>query len=167
MSPEASLLDDEAARLWRWAYRGECFGEELFDGLADANEDSVLRDDLRVLARLEAEMSSVVRDMLISRRIVTNGEERSREAGRDAATAARRGSWHEFLALLGHATAPAIERYRRLEQLSSGRGRQVARLLIAHEEALHAFAEASSPTERADVRQRVANVRAALRDLQR
>lgn len=157
MTKEDWPFDEDIAKLWRWADGGECLGEVRFDGLAEASPVRCATTCASSLA-LKSRSRSRSAPQPCWRGWVSSGADAAHEAQRE-------GSDAFLLLLLRDATGPAIDRYRGLHSASAGPPQQVAAVLIAHEEALHAFATAGSPTDRDAARSAVAAVRATVRGL--
>jgi hypothetical protein len=135
--------EDEFARLLVWAYRGEVQGEAMFDALAGAWAVEGRGRDLLVLAELERQMALALVPLL--RRYALDGgdDERSRRVGRESAAAIAGAGWDDFLNQFAPATDAALERYHRLRDLAPEPERVIDEL-IAHEEALQAYAAAAT-----------------------
>ncbi len=138
---ETRPSDEEFARLLVWAYRGELQGEAMFGALAGAWAIDGRAEDLLVLAELERRMACALVPLLRRYSLDGGDDERSRRAGRESAAAIAGEGWDDFLDQFAPATDAALARYHRIRDLAPDRDRVIDEL-IAHEEALQAYAAA-------------------------
>lgn len=130
----------EFARLLARAYRGERTGEAMFRALADSAEVASQAKKLRMLQELENRMGDALHSLLLECGIDGGDDNRSRRAGAENAERLAGTSWESFLDQFAPVTAEALERYHRIRDLATDGENTVLRQLIAHEEALRAFA---------------------------
>jgi hypothetical protein len=139
---DSESVAPEFARLLAWAYRGELSGESMFDALADAWAGEPREGKLRTLSELERGMAAALLPLIKEWTVDGGDDERSRQSGRDNAIGLAGNSWESFLRMFGPATTEALEKYHLLKRMSPDQEDITLKLLIAHEEALLAFAEA-------------------------
>jgi hypothetical protein len=125
------------------AYRGEVRGEALFRALAEVAAFADHRHELETLALLEAQTAASLRPLVERLSLPAEPQESDRAIGRRMAAAGADYSWRDFLGLFAPTTANAIEQYRRLGELVDESDRAIVDDVVAHEEALQAFADAS------------------------
>ena len=138
---ETARGDEEFARLLVWAYRGELVGEAMFGALADAWAIEGRGEQMLVLAELERRMALALVPLLRRYSLDGGDDERSRRTGRESAAAIAGKGWDDFLKQSAPATDAALARYHRLRDLAPDPDRVIDEL-IAHEEALQAYAVA-------------------------
>ena len=129
-------------KLLAWAYRGEVSGETLFAELAELFAKDGHRSKLEVLSRLERAMARALSPLLVRYGVDGGDDERSRQRGCDNAAVVAAQGWRAFLEQFGPVTENALRRYRALVQSCPDGTNPTFDLLIAHEEALQAFAAA-------------------------
>lgn len=134
------------ADLVRRAHEGEVLGEALFARLAESEDDADRRRMLAAARLLEAQTRLVARDLASSLGVDVdggNGADEARAAGERTAEALARLPWGERMG----AVAAGTGMYRSLyEDLAAALGEDhgAVQRLLAHERALHAFAESES-----------------------
>ena len=136
------MTDPTFSKLLAWAYRGEISGKTLFAELAEAFADQGHRAELEVLSSLEHAVAQALVPLLARYAVDGGDENRSRERGRENAAAIGTQGWQTFLEQFGPVTEDAITRYKALAQSCPDGSDPTLDLLVAHEEALQAFADA-------------------------
>jgi len=133
--------EDGLAELWAKAYQGEVLGELLFAGIAEELDDPDHAAKMRMLATLERRTKEATAPAL-ERAGITTAPDPETEATAAALLPAALGlSWRDLMGTVGPITAQFIPLYQRIGELCPAE-RETADLLVAHEEALRAFAEA-------------------------
>lgn len=140
--PDAAPSPSEFARLLAWAYRGEMRGESMFGTLAHSWAAEPHAEKLRKLTELERRMAAALLPLLQEYSVDGGDDDRSRRTGRDNGAELAGNSWESFLTQFGPATTEALEKYHRLSRLAPDHENVALKQLIAHEEALRAFAQA-------------------------
>lgn len=123
------------------AFRGEVRGEALFRVMAEALPDHAA--ELETLRLLEVQTGDAARGLVERLGGDAEPKDDDRDVGRRLAEASIALPWDEFLGMFAPTTEAALARYRRLRELAADEDKPVADELIAHEEALQAFADAS------------------------
>jgi hypothetical protein len=123
------------------AYEGEVFGAALFAGLVEGRHDQDERRKLKCLRDLEIHTRARVTP-LIQRYSIRVDEDRARARADKAIAASTNIGWAQFLAQFDAVTNRALADYRQQLELAPIEERDVARVLIEHEEALQQFARA-------------------------
>jgi hypothetical protein len=131
----------DAATLWREAFEGEVLGEALFRTMADRTDDADRRAKLDVLRRLEGSTRDMLRPVLERLGVPTDGEATAAATGAGFAESAATQPWEDLLRGIPGTTAKYASMYRELRTLVGEEEHDVVDALIAHEEALCAFAE--------------------------
>ena len=131
----------DAATLWREAFEGEVLGEALFRTMAEQTEDPERRAALDVLRRLEGSTRDLLRPVLERLGIPTDGEATAAATGVGFAATAASQPWDELLRGIPPTTAKYAAMYQQLRGLVGEEDVEVVDTLIAHEQALCAFAE--------------------------
>jgi hypothetical protein len=134
-------MGNELVELAESAYRGEVRGQVLFGAMAVALPEHA--DELEALRLLEVQTGEAARRLVERLDGDATPKDDDRVVGRQLADASIALPWTEFLALFAPTTTNALINYRRLRELVDEGDRSVADELIAHEEALQAFADAS------------------------
>ena len=131
----------DAATLWREAFEGEVLGEALFRTMAERTDDADRRAKIDVLRRLEGSTRDLLRPVLERLGIPTDGEAAAAATGAGFAESAVTQPWEDLLRGIPGTTAKYAAMYRELRGLVGEEEHPVVDALIAHEEALCAFAE--------------------------
>ena len=131
----------DATTLWREAFEGEVLGEALFRTMAERTDDPDRRAKLDVLRRLEGSTRDLLRPVLERLGIPTDGEPAAAATGAGFAESAATQPWDDLLRGIPQTTAKYAAMYRELRGLVGEEEHGVVDALIAHEEALCAFAE--------------------------
>jgi hypothetical protein len=130
--------DDPVEKLWTQAYQGEVLGEALFARIADQLDDPSRADKMRVLSKLERRTKEAIAPALTRAGL---SSEPDPEMFTLAETLAQGITWEEFLAATVPITAQFIPLYQRIGELDPSE-QDSSDLLVAHEAALRAFAQA-------------------------
>jgi hypothetical protein len=133
----------ELDELVEWAYRGEVRGDALFGTMAEAQPDRERATQLATLRLLEVQTGQTLHGVAERLGVAVEPTDADREVGRRMAEAAGGLSWDDFLRAFAPTTSSAIERYRRLRELVDESEHAAVDEVIAHEEALQAFADAA------------------------
>jgi hypothetical protein len=132
--------DDPLAVLWVKAYQGEVLGEALFGRLADQMDDEDHAAKMRVLAELERRTKEAIGPVLERAGLPTAPDPESLKTAEALAGAAGT-PWTDLMATFEPITSQFCAMYRRIGELDPPE-REAADLLVAHELALRAFADA-------------------------
>jgi hypothetical protein len=138
-----SQMSTEQLELAAWAYQGEVSGEALFAELRDTEPDSRLRAQFETLRLLESQTGALLRGLLERLGGTAKPSDEAREGGQRMAQQARKLSRTALLESFAPGTKAAIAKYERLRMLTDADDRSVVDQVIAHEEALQAFADAA------------------------
>lgn len=131
--------DDDVATLWVKAYQGEVFGEALFEAIADLVGDAERARKLRVLGTLERRTKEEVAPA-VARAGVSTDPDPDQLALAEALAPGLAADWEQLMASVGPVTDQFLPLYARIGELDPGEA--AAAVLVAHEEALAAFARA-------------------------
>ena len=140
--------EDDLDELWVKAYQGEVLGELLFAGIADGLDDPDHAAKMRVLATLEQRTKEATAPALERAGISTQPDPETQATAAALLPAALGLAWRDLMGTLGPITAQFIPLYQRIGELCPAE-RDTAELLVAHEEALRAFAQAEVDGDRA------------------
>jgi hypothetical protein len=133
--------EDGLAELWVLAYQGEVLGELLFGGIAEKLDDPDHAAKMRMLATLERRTKEAAAPALERAGLPTAPDPGTQATATALLPGALSMSWTELMGTIGPITAQYIPLYQRIGELSPEEG-ETAELLVAHEEALRAFARA-------------------------
>ena len=131
---------DDVATLWVKAYQGEVFGQALFEGIADLVDDDERARKLRVLGTLERRTKEQVAPA-VARAGVSTDPDPDQLALAEALAPGLAADWEQLMASVGPVTDQFLPLYARIGELDPGESAAAA-VLVAHEEALAAFARA-------------------------
>jgi hypothetical protein len=133
--------DDEYRTLLADAYRGELLGEALFGAYAAREAEPVRAEKLRVLERIEATTARQLRPLVDAAGIEVDGaaDDNARAGGR--AMGAGDLGWDDFVKGLHDALPAFLANFVRLRTLAADTGDPALVALVAHEQAINAFAE--------------------------
>lgn len=129
---------DPVEELWVRAYQGEVLGEALFGRIAAQLGDPSQAAKVRMLATLECRTKEAIAPALRRAGISTDADPEMFTLA-DALSAGV--AWADFLAATEAVTAQYVALYERIGELDPSE-REASDLLVAHEEALRAFARA-------------------------
>jgi len=121
------------------AYKGELFGDAIFSEMAARDEWREQRDTLLTLATIEARTAASLRPLLDAAAIDAGDEEETRRLGRELGSAG--GSWDGFVKALFDALPPFLANFVRLRELAPDPRDPALVALVAHEQAISAFAQ--------------------------
>ncbi len=136
--------EDVIEKLWVQAYQGEVLGELLFERLAtimDNRSETEHAGDMRVLATLERRTKEAVAPALIRAGISTEPEQEQLDLAAALAEGSAETSWEDLMSATVAITGQFLPLYERIGELNPSED-DVAKLLVAHEEALRDFARA-------------------------
>lgn len=124
------------------AYLGEVAGEAAFAGMAMLADDPVHRSKLEVLRLLEAQTEALLRPLAEDHGLTPAAVVEARRRGWGHATMApdAEARWAQVVNGLIAVCPGEIEKFRRLRTLAPEADESVAAEVVAHEEALLAFA---------------------------
>jgi len=134
-------MDDEYRTLLLDAYKGELFGEALFEAFAAHESDHDHRTKLRALERIEGTTASQLRRLVDAAGIAVSATDiesvanQGREIGRSDL------AWDAFVKGLHDALPPFLAKFVRLRTLAADPNDPSLVALVAHEQAINAFAE--------------------------
>ena len=132
-------MDDEYRALLLDAYKGEILGEALFGAFA-ARESGDRAAKLRVLERIEGTTASQLRPLVDAAEIdVADDEATARAQGHEIGSADI--EWDVFVKGLHDALPPYLANFVRLRTMAVDRNEPAFVALVAHEQAINAFAE--------------------------
>jgi hypothetical protein len=130
--------EDPLDELWVRAYQGEVLGEALFGRIADRLDDPDRAAKMRVLSTLERKTKEAIAPALERAGLSTEPDP---EMITLADALAVDMPWNEFLAATQSITEQYIPLYVRIGELDPSE-QPASDLLVAHEDALRAFARA-------------------------
>ncbi len=136
--------DDGIDALWVQAYQGEVLGEILFGRLAVILDDRSETDhagSMRVLETLERRTKEAVAPALSRAGIPTAPDQEQLDLAAALAEGSADVAWEDLMTATVAITGQFIPLYQRIGELNPSE-RDVAQLLVAHEEALRDFARA-------------------------
>lgn len=119
-------------------YRGEIFGESLFGALAERASGDEQRK-WRVLEQLERETRERIAPVRAEIERTTADDPVRRAEGRKLGEALASTPWLDLMASFRGELEKFVAEFERAEALAPPRGRNLARFITAHEEALLAF----------------------------
>jgi hypothetical protein len=140
--------DDGLADLWTKAYQGEVLGELLFGGIAEQTGDPDQAAVMRVVATLERRTKEATAPALERAGVSTEPDPEMEVLATALIPGALAMSWSDLMGTIGPITQQYIPLYQRIGELSPAE-QETADLLVAHEEALRAFARAEVAGDRA------------------
>jgi hypothetical protein len=122
------------------AYKGELFGDAIFTAMA-AHDDwrSEHRNTLQTLATIEARTAAALRPLVDAAGIDLGDEDEPRRQGREMGSAG--GSWDGFVKALFDALPQFLANFVRLRELAPDPHAPAIAALVAHEQAISAFAQ--------------------------
>jgi hypothetical protein len=134
-------MNDEYKSLLLEAYKGELFGASLFGSFAAGETDADHTEKFRVLERIEGNTASQLRRLVDDAgiNISADDEASSRAQGVELGSAGI--AWDGFVKGLHDALPPFLADFVRLRTLAPDPGDPALVALIAHEQAINAFAE--------------------------
>ncbi len=139
--------DDPLDVLWVKAYQGEVLGEALFGRMADQIGDEDHAAKMRVLATLERRTKEAIVPALERAGLATGPDAESLRTAEALAGAANT-PWKDLMATFEPITSQFCAMYRRIGELDPSE-QEASDLLVAHELALRAFAQAEIDDETA------------------
>lgn len=122
-------------------YRGEVFGEAIFSGYYALEEVEARKRKWAVLLQLETETKARLRPFILQLGLTLE------EGNPEAAVAGylesfKNKSWTMHMEEMASLTEHFLEKFRAIEAIATGYERQMAHIMVRHEEAIHAFARA-------------------------
>jgi len=134
-------MNDEYRTLLLEAYKGELFGEALFHGFAAHETEGARAEKLCVLERIEGTTASRLRPLIDAAEISVNDDDiaavqtQAREVGEAGI------DWDPFVKGLHDALPSFLADFVRLRMLAADPSDPALVGLVAHEQAINAFAE--------------------------
>ena len=134
-------MNDEYCALLVEAYKGELFGEALFGAFGGREQDAERKEKLGALERIEANTARQLARLVdtapvvVSAADVAAAQEQGREIGESAI------EWEAFVKGLHDALPSFLASFVRLRTLAADANHPALVALIAHEQAVNAFAE--------------------------
>jgi hypothetical protein len=138
--PSVFSPDDDLNVLWVKAYQGEVSGEALFGRLSELVAEPGHRHRLDVLRELEARTKAALVPAMEHHGLPTDADPDVERDARTLADASASLPWSVLMEAFEPITTQFIALYTRIGELARPADRGVADLLVAHEEALRAFA---------------------------
>jgi hypothetical protein len=134
-------MTDEYGTLLLDAYKGEEFGAALFAAFAEHETDAARIEKLRTLERVEATTASQLRTLVDAAGIAVTDEDvaTSRAQGVELGSAGI--DWDGFVKGLHDALPAYLSDFVRLRSIAPEPGDPALVALVAHEQAINAFAE--------------------------
>lgn len=134
-------MDDEYRTLLLDAYKGELFGEALFGAFAGRESNGDHIEKLRALEQIERSTASHLRPLVDAAGITVSPADVATlcEHGREIGAAGI--EWDVFVKSLHDALPPFLANFVRLRTLATDSSDLALVALIAHEQAINAFAE--------------------------
>jgi hypothetical protein len=132
--------EDDLGTLWVKAYQGEVSGEVLFGRLSELVVEPDHRRRLDVLRELEARTKAALVPAMEHHGLPTDADPDVERDARALADASASLPWSVLMEAFEPITTQFIALYTRIGALARPEDRAVADLLVAHEEALRAFA---------------------------
>ena len=134
-------MNDEYRTLLLDAYKGEVLGEALFGAYAEAVSGDEQVEKLRTLQRIEGTTASQLHGLVEAAGIDVSADDlaTTQQQGREIGAAAI--EWDVFVKGLHDALPPFLASFVRLRTLAADPGDPALVALIAHEQAINAFAE--------------------------
>jgi hypothetical protein len=123
------------------AYRGELFGESLFGAFAARETDPERVAKLRALERIEATTARQLRALAEGAGIEVDGPDDDAARSTGHAMGAGDLGWDDFVRGLHDALPAFLANFVRLRTLAAEPGDPALVALVAHEQAINAFAE--------------------------
>jgi hypothetical protein len=123
------------------AYQGEVLGEALFGAFAERVSDPDHAQKLRTLQRIEGTTAAQLRPLVDAANInvAAPDEEQTRRQGREIGNAGI--EWDVFVQGLHDALPPYLANFVQLRTLAADPNDPALVALVAHEQAINAFAE--------------------------
>lgn len=134
-------MNDEYRKLLLDAYKGELFGAALFNAYAARESDGERAEKLRTLERIEATTASQLRPLVDAAEVELSVAdiETAWVQGREIGGAAL--AWDDFVKGLHDALPSYLADFVRLRMLAADSSDPALVALVAHEQAINAFAE--------------------------
>lgn len=132
--------EDDLGTLWVKAYQGEVSGEVLFGRLAENSGDPEHRRKLDVLRELEARTRHALVPAMQRHGLPIEPDPAVERDATALADGVATLPWSDLLSAFEPITTQFLAMYRRIGELAPPEDREVAGLLVDHEEALCEFA---------------------------
>ena len=127
------------AELLLEAYKGELFGSAIFSEMAARDEWREHRDALELLATIEGRTAAALRPLVDAAGIDIGDDDEPRRRGVELG--AFGGSWDGFLKALSDGLVPFLANFVRLREVAADPHDPALVALVAHEQAISAFAQ--------------------------
>lgn len=137
------MIDPEVVALTTEAFEGELFGEALFASLRDRAKAPGVAEQFELLRRLEVQTAARLRTLAGQLGVDVSTTGTAAEQGRAAGDALDGTLSPDVLERLLESIPAVVDRYRRLAEILPADHRATMDAVIAHEEALAAYARAS------------------------
>lgn len=124
------------------AYEGEILGEEFFNVLAQKADSDQSRAKLRNLAAIERLVADALLPVITRYKLQPNSKVLLAEKGRDETVEYAELGWAEFAVKLKRLLEPFVREFETLLEEAPVEDRPYIQLLLDHEIALFAFAQA-------------------------
>ena len=133
--------EDSIQEILAKAYQGEVLGEALFRGIAEQLDDEDHAAKMRVLSELERRTKEAAAPALTRAGVDTRPDPEVLSTAAALVPDAAAMGWDELMESFEPITSQYIPLYRRIGELDPAE-REISDLLVAHEQALGAFARA-------------------------
>ena len=134
-------MNDEYRTLLLDAYKGELFGEALFAAFAERENDPERIEKFRVLERIEGTTASQLRPLVDAAGIGVRAEDEAASRAQGVELGSTGIDWDGFVKGLHDALPSFLADFVRLRTLAPEPSDPALVALIAHEQAINAFAE--------------------------
>lgn len=121
------------------AYKGELFGNAIFSEMAGRHEWREHRDAFELLATIEGRTAAALRPLVDAAGIDIGDDDEPRRRGVELG--ALGGSWDGFLKALSDGLVPFLANFVRLREVAANPHDPALVALVAHEQAISAFAQ--------------------------
>jgi hypothetical protein len=121
------------------AYHGELFGQAVFGEMAGRDEWSEHREPLEALAAIEQRTAAALRPLVDAAGIDVGNDDEPRRQGRELGAGG--GTWDGFVKALFEGLTPFLANFVQLRELAPDPHDPALTALVAHEEAISAFAQ--------------------------
>ncbi len=122
-------------------YQTEVFGEAFNEALIGKFSDSVHRYKIATFLQLETETKARLRPTILELGGSVEGEEQSRQSGRELAESIGADNWQQFVSMLRDLGEPLLDRQREIAVTAPAPYRHLADSMREHGEAIQKFAE--------------------------
>ncbi|MGR8946633.1 MAG: hypothetical protein ACU84Q_01205 [Gammaproteobacteria bacterium] len=120
-------------------YQGEVIGEVLFNAMLTLFPEPDHQYKTATMLQLETETKARLRPALLALGASLLEEDASRDAGDSFVEAVRGKDWAGAMAVLSEGVTPYVERYREVANTCPDQYKEIANLMVEHEESLYEF----------------------------